>query len=417
VKAALGWFASNLPLMILAIILAPFVWFVAVEEEDPTVEERYPQPIPITLSGLSEGMAIVDDAERDKYVQFTVRAPQSVWDSLEVEDFTASINLAGLSAGTYQAFIQWTLDKQPARVLLVEPECITLSLDRKVERSVPVHVQLVGKPALGYLKRSMILEPSEVTVIGPSTYVTRAVEAVTSISVQDASADVEGRFQLQLRDSEGKSIPHVTFTPEVVTARVPIEQSSYYRALPIRVVLEGQVAPGYRVTAITVEPPTITLFGAPDVLDALPGFIETEPINMEGAQEDVIERPVLNKSPDVMVVPGQELVRVEVSIEAIQSSLTVDVTPELQGLEPSFTATVSPETVEVILSGALPLLETLEADDVRIILELFSLPVGIHQIEPQMVAPEGLIIQSVNPATVQVEIVAAPAPTPTEQEQ
>ena len=95
-KAALGWFANNLPLMILALILAPLIWFVAVEAEDPTIEERYSQPIPITLSGLPEGMVIVEDAERDEYVQFTVRAPQSVWDSLEVEDFTASINFPGI---------------------------------------------------------------------------------------------------------------------------------------------------------------------------------------------------------------------------------------------------------------------------------------------------------------------------------
>jgi len=417
VKAALSWLASNLPLMILALVLAPFVWLVAVEEEDPTIEEQFPQPVPIRLSGLPEGMVVVDDVERAEYVQFTVRAPQSVWDSLEVDDFSASINLAGLGPGTYEAFVQWTLDKQPSRVLEVEPQSVTLSLDRQVERAVPIHVQVAGKPALGYLRRALILEPSEVTVIGPSTYATRAVEATASISVQDASTDVEGRFPLQLRDSEGKSIPHVTFTPEVVTARVPIEQSSYYRSLPIRVVLEGQVAVGYRVTDITVEPPTITLFGAPDILDALPGFIETQPINVDGVQEDVIERPVLNKSPDVMVVPGQELVRVEVSIEAIQSSLTVNVAPGIQGLEPSFTATVSPDTVEVILSGPLPRLETLEAEHVRIILELFGLPAGIHQIEPLIVAPEGLTVQSVNPATAQVEIVALPTPTPTEQDQ
>ncbi len=400
--------------MILALILAPLVWFVAVEEEDPTVEEQYLRPIPITLSGLPEGMVIVGDAGRDEHVQFTVRAPRSVLDSLEDKDFTASINLADLDAGSYRAFVQWTLNKQPSRVLLVEPEYIALAVDFEVEHSVPVHAQITGEPALGYLRRSAILDPSEVTVSGPSTYVTQVVEAVTSISVQDANVDIEERFQLQLRDSKGESVPYVTFTPEVVAARIPIEQSSYYRSLPVRVVLEGQVAPGYRVTDIAVEPPTVTFFGNPDILSALPGFIETEPIDVEGVQADVIVRPMLNKSLDVVVVPGQQLVRVKVFIEAIQSSLTVDVTPELRGSEPGFTTTVSPEIVEVILSGSLPLLEALETNDVRIVLDLFDLPVGIYQIEPLMVVPEGLTAQSVNPATVQVEIAIAPTATPTE---
>ena len=90
----------------------------------------------------------------------------------------------------------------------------------------------------------------------------------------------------------------------------------------------------------------------------------------------------------------------------------MEITPELQGLRPGLTATVSLETVEVILSGPLPMLETLEAGDVRVVLELFDLPHGTHQIEPQVVVPEGLTAQSIIPATVQVEIFVSPTPTP-----
>jgi len=103
---------------------------------------------------------------------------------------------------------------------------------------------------------------------------------------------------------------------------------------------------------------------------------------------------------------------VKVSIEPIQSSQTVVITPEIQGLDPGYTFTVSPETVEVILSGPLPLLEALEDNDVRVVLDLFELPGGTHQIEPQIVVPEGVTAQSINPATVQVEILVAQTPTP-----
>ena len=416
-KAALRWIASSLPLMILALVLALLAWFVAVEEVDPTIEERYSQLIPVTLSGLPEGMMIVGDTERGERVQVTIRAPQSVWDALEVDDFSATVDLTNVSAGIHELPIQVTLDRQPSRVVLFEPQVVTLKLDVKVRRSVPVRVRIEGEPTLGYLRRKEILDPSEVMVSGPNTFVTQVAEAVTSISVHDATTDVEGEFQLRLRDSGGQLVPYVTLTPETVAVRIPIAQSSYYRSLPVKVVLEGQVAPGYLITEIAVEPPTVTLFGTPDALSALPGFIETEPIDVEGVQADVVERPLLSVSPGVAIVPGQRLLEVEVSVEAVQSSLTVDITPELRGLGASsgFTATVSSESVEVILSGPLPLLETLEADDVRIILDLFGLPLGTYQIEPQMVLPEGLTAQSINPATVQVEIALVPSPTPTEQ--
>jgi YbbR domain-containing protein len=198
--------------------------------------------------------------------------------------------------------------------------------------------------------------------------------------------------------------------------RIPIELSIRYRPLVVKVVLTGEYAPGHRITEISVDPSSVTVFGAPGIVAALPGFIETEPIDLEGAQADVVAYPSLNVPPNVSVIMDEQPV-VTVSIEPIQSSQTVVITPEIQGLDPGFTCTVSPATVEVILSGPLPLLEALETDDARVVLDLFDLPVGTHQIEPQIVVPEGVTAQSVNPATVQVEILAAPTPTPGRSEQ
>lgn len=410
-KAALRWTASNVPLMVLALVLATLASVVAVEEGDPTLEERYPQAIPVTLSEQPEGMVIV--GEFVEYVQVTVRAPESVWRSLTLDDFTATVDLTHLSTGVHSVPVQATLNKHPSRMILVDPEYITMELEPGAEHSVPVRVQVEGKPALGYLMQTPAIVPHQVTVSGPSTYVTQVVEAVTQISVQDANADIEGEFQLQIQDGEGQPVPHVTLAPEAVNVRIPIELSGYYRSLAVKVVLEGDIAPGYFNPSISVEPPSVTVFGAPDVITALPGFIETEPIDVEGAQANVIVRPALNVPPNVAVVSGQQ-VEVIVSIEAIQSSLTVEIAPELQGLEPGLTATISPETVEVILSGPLPLLDALEADDVRVVLDLFDLPHGTHQIEPQIVVPEGVTAQSILPPTVQVEIFVPLTPTPTE---
>jgi len=408
VKATFRWMASNVPLMMLALILAALAWIAAVEEEDPTREERYPQAIPITLSEPPEGMVIV--GEFDERVQVTVRAPESVWHSLE---FTVTIDLTGLDAGVHEVPVHVALNKHPSRVVLVEPEYVTLELEHEVERTVPVRIQVEGELTLGYLMRTPTVVPHQVTVRGPSTYVAQVVEAVTQVSVQDANTDVEGEFQLQPQDSEGQPVPYVTLALESVNVHIPLELSVYYRPLVVKVTLEGQVAFGYRITNISVEPPSVTVFGVPDVTAALPGYIETEPVDLEGAQADVVERPALNVPPNVSVVMDEQPV-VKVSIEAIQSSLTVEITPELQGLEPGFTATVSPETVEVILSGPLPLLETLDTGDVRIVLDLFDLSRETHQIEPQIVVPEGVVAQSILPATVQVDIFIAPTSTSTD---
>jgi YbbR domain-containing protein len=95
--------------MVLSLILAALAWIVAVEEGDPTIEQPYPQPVPITPSELAEGMVIVGEFE--ERAQVTVRAPQSVWNSLKTDDFTTTVDLMGLDAGVHRVPVQIALSK------------------------------------------------------------------------------------------------------------------------------------------------------------------------------------------------------------------------------------------------------------------------------------------------------------------
>ncbi len=72
--------------------------------------------------------------------------------------------------------------------------------------------------------------------------------------------------------------------------------------------------------------------------------------------------------------------------------------------------------MNVILTGPLPVLESLAAEDVRVILDVTDLGAGTHQVTPRIiVSPAGVVAQAVLPATVEVTItLASQAPaTPT----
>ena len=219
-RATLRWIASNAPLMVLALGLAILAWVAAVEEADPTLEEPYPQLMPIALSGLSEEMVVV--GEFDERADVTLRAPQSIWSSLEIDDFTVAVELGGLESGTHEVPVYVALNKQPSRVIQVTPEYVTLELAVEAERSIPVRVQVDGEPTLGYLMRALNVTPSQVTVRGPSAYVNQVAEASARISVQDANSDIEEELRLQVRDNEEQPVPYVTWTPEVVNVQVPV---------------------------------------------------------------------------------------------------------------------------------------------------------------------------------------------------
>jgi YbbR domain-containing protein len=93
------------------------------------------------------------------------------------------------------------------------------------------------------------------------------------------------------------------------------------------VVVRGQVASGYRLTNISVNPPAITVFsGDPTLVSALPGFVETEPLNLNDASQDIELRLALNLPAGISVV-GEQTVLVQVGIDAIEGSLSLNNMP------------------------------------------------------------------------------------------
>jgi YbbR domain-containing protein len=165
--------------------------------------------------------------------------------------------------------------------------------------------------------------------------------------------------------------------------------------------------------SVSVEPQTVTLVGLPSVLDALPGFVETQPISVTGATADLAQRTTLTLPPGVVVF-DTNVVLVSVEVLPIESSRAMTATVEIQGVQPGWVATASPSEVDVILEGPDAILSTMLPQDIQVIVNVFGFGAGTHRLEPDVLAPEGVTVVSVIPETVEVVIDLAPTPTPME---
>jgi YbbR domain-containing protein len=203
---------------------------------------------------------------------------------------------------------------------------------------------------------------------------------------------------------------------------VDIQHLGGFRDLAVKVIVRGQVASGYRISNVTVDPPIVTVFGSSQAIDQSPGYLETVPISATNAQADVIERVPLNLPGGISML-GDPAVQVRVQVEAIQGGLTVQRPLTMQGLAHGLEAKLSPDTIDVILTGPLPKLQALKPDDVRVVIDLGNLGPGTHQIKPQAIVPQGIVAETMLPATIQVTIgpvgtlnlspIATPTMTPT----
>ncbi len=413
------WLVENVGLMLLALIIAMVVWIAAEWEEDPIVEADYGQPIPVRVVNQPPDTYLVPGWQQQ--VRVRLRAPQSVWERLSPERFEALLNLspdpAPLEPGVYSVPVNVSVDLEPAVVLEAEPNYIEIELEAMRERLVPVAADVRWEPELGYQAGEPVVVSDTVRVRGPASQVDQVQQVVTGIISLRGVRDtvVEEAAALTPVDAEGRRVNGVTLDPERVQVRVPVSQKSNFKEMVVKPVILGQPAPDYQATRYSVNPPLVTVVGSSFVLGELPGFVTTVPISIEGRTEDVVERLALELPPGVATVsPNEPAVQVTIEIEPVRGSVTVTRTVTFQGLELNLVPVFSPEVVEVLLSGPRPRLSALLPEDVRVVLDLSGLRQGDKaQLEPVVVRPEGITVDSIIPRVIQVEIVRKPRATPT----
>ena len=406
------WF-DDLGMILLALVLALVVWIVATQEGNPIVQDVFEEAIPVQARDQLPETTFLPTTF-DESVQVTIRAPQTSWRDLRVDEFTAWVDLADKVPGDYVVPVRATCTDADVRIVEIRPATVAVHLKEEISRTVPVQVQVYGSAAVGYVMKTeeTVIEPPTVTVAGPTQIVEQITKATVDLTLQDLKETFTGSRRLVARQANGDLSGFVTIEPASVQITIPVVQQTGFKEVTVRASLTGTVASGYWVRGVSVDPVTVMLGGDPAVVAAIGSIVDTEPLDIKGATGDVVERMPLDL-PEGASPVGVQGVKVTVSIAAQQSSLTVQRRPVVRGLSTDLVATVTPDEVDVTLAGPLPRLNALTGQDLIVYIELVDKGIGSYQVDLTPLVPEGLEVVSISPATVNVDISPIPVSTPT----
>jgi YbbR domain-containing protein len=132
--------------------------------------------------------------------------------------------------------------------------------------------------------------------------------------------------------------------------------------------------------------------------------VETQPLDISGASADITKSLSLVLPVGVQVV-GDPKIIVQVSISAIEDSITISRPIRFQGLEPGLSVTLSPAFVDVILSGPAPIIWSLKPADIDVYLDLTGKGPGTYKMTPEVNKPNELQLVTISPEQVEVVIV------------
>jgi YbbR domain-containing protein len=278
---------------------------------------------------------------------------------------------------------------------------------------LPVQPVVNGTVPFGYQRGEPAIDPEQVTISGPQSQVSRASLARIFLDIAGATESINQGYPVEILDENGAPVENVEVTPAEVLVNLPIRLLGGFKNVAVKVVTKGQVADGYRLTSISVSPPTVTLYSDnPDLIEQIPGYVETLPVDLTNLSDDIEISTGLNLPENVDLV-REPSVLVQVSVAAIEGSMTLSVPVEAINLPPDLQAIISPAIVDVIVSGPLNILDQLSPSNFRVIVDLADLPTGVYQRQVVVdLQPEEVRVQTTLPESVEVTIVEASTLTP-----
>lgn len=409
------WITANYKTFLWAFALATAVWISAVTSADPDETRTLPNAVPVEIIGRSSNLVLGDDIPKE--VELTLRAPRSVWDLIESNPQLVKVilDISSLSAGEHTVELQIQVNTRPVQIVSVTPKIVTFTLEPLTTKTFDVDLSIVGEVAVGYQVGESNLEPVQVSIAGAKSQVEKVKRVRIEVDLNGIRENFDQVMKVELLDEDGQSVEGLSVTPDSVHVLLPVTQQGGYRDVAVKITIVGRVASGYRLTDLSVFPPVITVFSTnPDLVNNLPGVIETQPLDLQSAQDDITTRLSLVLPEGVSII-GEQTVLVQAGVSAIEGSVTLeDELIEIVGIENGLTAVVSPLSVDVILSGPLPLLDTLTKQSVRATVDLTGLKEGTYQIVPKIeILISNIIVESILPNAVEVVISSITAtPTP-----
>ena len=411
----LRWLTTNLRSFLLAFVLALAVWVTAVTSANPDVTQAYPNPIPIDFVGQNPGLVMTGTVPRQ--VQVTLRAPRSIWDELLANSASiqAVVDLTGLKAGTSAVEVKIQIANRPVRLVSVTPQKFDLSLEQQVTVTLPVKMSFSGLPAIGYQAGEVVMDPTQAVISGPESLVTQVKQIRADVDLTNTRQSIETSVPIHAVDESGSTVAGISIHPDTIRVSLPIIQQGGYRDLAVILKITGKPASGYRLTNETASPLTVTVYSNNlPLIESLPGYVQTAALDLSGASKSINTHLSLDLPEGVLLI-GDQTVSVQIEIAPIEDSRQVSFRPvELIGLSPGLQAVLSPTTVDVILAGPLPVLNSLQLSDVHVQVDLTGLTIGTYQLIPTItVVEDGVTVQSILPGMVEVVISKGKSATPT----
>lgn len=369
---------------LLSLVIAFGLWMYVITEVSPNSETTI-DDIPLIAQGetlLSErGLMITDWSSNT--VDLTLSGNRSDLNELNRSNITLKVDLSSISdPGTHKIDFTTSFPGNTAANAFTResqyPESISITVERRATKNVPVTPVYEGESPKGYVSRKgdIVLDNKSIIVTGPESVVTQIDKAIISIDLAEQTESISQNYRYTLCDKDGNPVDSEMITVNVEEVHVDL---TIHRIK--QVTLDVTFISGGGATAedviYTIEPATIQITGSDAALEQVGDVLvlgEIDLTDYETAAQITFEIPsfigVTNES-------GKAEATVDLRFEGLSTKEITIESFSVTNVPEEFEAKVITEELTILVRGPAEIISKLTAEDVVATVDFTGMGEGV----------------------------------------
>lgn len=385
---------NNIALKIIAVLVAIIVWIVIVNVSDPSQR--------VTVGGIAVELqnedVLIDkgyiyQVETGSSISVVVKGPQSVVENLKSSDFYAYADLSERTpeSDTAKIYVSCTNEEISGKISIVSQkiEYVQLAIDNKVDKDLPIEIDVTGIPEKGYVIGEYSTSPTTIKVTGAENIVEKIAYAKIVYDVENTNADISDVVIPTFYDSEGNVIKadKLELSKTDVQLRIEILPTKWIK---VNYVVTGTPADGYSLSGYTENLTSINVAARNDQLANIAGIdIPSGVVDVTGATAD--KKIAVSLAPYLpagfKIVSSTTVLEVQTTIEKISDGIinipVEDINVVELGKDYSYEITTvdGGNVLEVGVKGVEEVINNVTVDDLNPEINLTGKKEGVHTVK------------------------------------
>ena len=296
---------SRIGLKLISVVLAVLLW-IYIGNQSGTSTRQDTVTANLQYLNLGEGLSIE-------------KAPKTIsvklWGTYsERGTIGAYVDLAGLRPGNHRLPVKLEAVRG-AMFTRVNPKEVEVVLTRLQERELRVDYQITTNPPPGYELLDLVTTPDKCIISGEVSILSQVNRIVCPVNLGNVRGVQSYRLPLQARDASGNEIREgLRIIPDTVLVHAIVSPKMFSKSLEVKTILKGNVAEGYRVREVIVEPLQVGVVSQQKIPDEQ-NQINTAEIDISSKKQSFNQEVAVQAVQGLKVYPSRVLV--EIGIEKI----------------------------------------------------------------------------------------------------